>query len=86
MPGVKPSVAGRARAVEVVVSGTMSDRMRRSFPDLQAATVPEGTRLTGTVADEAALHGVLARCRDLHLELVSVRSGAPEASGAETVG
>ena len=68
------SALARARVVEVVVTGTMSDRMRRSFPDLRAVTVPEGTRLTGTVADEAALHGVLARCRDLHLQLVSVRS------------
>ncbi len=62
--------------VELVVAAAMTDRMRRSFPELQASTVPEGTRLSGTVTDEAALHGVLTRCRDLHLELVSVRSSA----------
>ncbi len=30
------------------------------------------TVLTGTVADQAALHGLLARIRDLNLELISV--------------
>jgi hypothetical protein len=74
---------GRARAVELVVAGAMSDRMRTSFPGLEATTVAEGTRLCGTVPDEAALHAVLTRCRDLHLELVSVRSGAPERTGGD---
>jgi hypothetical protein len=30
------------------------------------------TSLTGTVADQAALHGLLARVRDLGLELISL--------------
>jgi hypothetical protein len=36
---------------------------------------PEGlmTKLTGPVVDQAALHGVLARCRDLALPIISVR-------------
>ncbi len=32
-----------------------------------------GTLLTGPVADQSALHGLLARVRDLNLTLVSVR-------------
>ena len=31
------------------------------------------TILSGTIADEAALHGVLARIRDMALELLSLR-------------
>ena len=31
------------------------------------------TSLTGTVADQAALHGLLARVRDLGLDLISLR-------------
>lgn len=80
---MKPSVEGRVRAVELVISGSMSDRMQRSFPELQVEVVPEGTRLSGTVPDEAALHGLLARCRDLRLELVSVRAGQPSPTTAD---
>lgn len=69
---MKPSAEGRRRTIDLVVSGTMSERMRQSFPDLDVTTVEEGTRLRGPVADEAALHGLLERCQALHLELVSV--------------
>ena len=37
------------------------------------------TRLTGPVADQAQLHGLLTRIRDLGLTLVSVTRVAPEA-------
>lgn len=40
------------------------------------------TRLTGTVADQAQLHGLLTKVRDLGLTLVSVTRLAP--GGAET--
>lgn len=38
-------------------------------------TTPDGTVtvLTGPIVDQAALHGVLARLRDLALPLISVR-------------
>lgn len=65
------------------MAGAMTDRMRRSFAGLEASSVAEGTRLRGTVPDEAALHSLLVRCRDLHLELVSVRSGAPRPAAGE---
>jgi hypothetical protein len=32
-----------------------------------------GTQLTGAVVDQAALHGLLNRIRDLNLKLVSVK-------------
>ena len=38
------------------------------------------TLLTGPVADQAALHGLLARVRDLNLTLISVNRLEPEAS------
>lgn len=60
-------------AVEIVVRGSMSRRMLTSFSDLDASPAPEGTMLRGEVTDEAALHGILERCRDLRLELVSLR-------------
>ena len=35
---------------------------------------PDGTVLTGRVQDQAALYGIIARLRDLGLELASVSS------------
>ncbi len=32
----------------------------------------DGTLLTGTLEDQAALHGLLARIRDLNLTLISI--------------
>jgi hypothetical protein len=39
------------------------------------------TLLTGTVADQAALHGLLAKIRDLGLPLLSVKRVRREAGG-----
>jgi hypothetical protein len=36
------------------------------------------TTITGPVADQAALHGLLAKVRDLGLELLSVRRLDPD--------
>ena len=40
------------------------------------------TMLSGPVADQAALHGLLTKVRDLGLPLLSVRRGDPERPGA----
>ena len=40
---------------------------------MQITLTPDGeTTLSGAVADQAALHGLLARIRDLNLTLISV--------------
>lgn len=37
----------------------------------------DGTLLSGSLPDQAALHGLLERIRDLNLTLISVTSGTP---------
>lgn len=41
------------------------------------------TILSGSIVDQAALHGLLARIRDLNLTLLSVKQIAPDDSGKE---
>jgi hypothetical protein len=47
--------------------------MRAAFPALQARTRGDDTVLTGTLADQAALYGVLAELEAFGLELLEVR-------------
>ena len=49
------------------------------FDGLQVSSQPDGvTVLAGPVADQAALHGLLTKVRDLNLPLLSVRRIEPE--------
>ena len=57
---------------QIRVRGHLGAVMRRAFPALRAETRGQDTLLQG-VADQAALHGVLARIEALGLELLEVR-------------
>jgi hypothetical protein len=54
------------------VRGHLGAAMLRAFPTLHATTQGRDTVLRG-IADQAALHGALARVEDLGLELIEVR-------------
>jgi len=59
---------------EIVVEGTLDAAWSDWFGGLTATSLPGGrTRLVGPVADQAALHGLLAALRNLNLALVSVQ-------------
>ena len=64
---------------QIRVRGHLGAAMRRAFPALRAETRGPDTLLKG-VADQAALHGVLAQIEALGLELLEVRrlAGEPE--------
>ena len=58
---------------EIVVKGKLDSRWTRWFTDLQIIPQPDGNSLlTGPIADQSALYGVISRLRDLGLVLVSV--------------
>jgi hypothetical protein len=58
---------------QIRVGGRLGRTMRAAFPDLRAEAHGEDTLLTGTLPDQAALHGALARIEALGLELLEVR-------------
>ena len=57
---------------QIRVRGHLSPACQRAFPALHAETQGHDTLLQGA-ADQAALHGVLARIEALGLELLEVR-------------
>lgn len=66
--------------VRITVRGRLSDRLAAAFDGLTANDGPHATQLVGVVADQAQLHGLLARIRDLGLELESVTVSRPAAA------
>jgi hypothetical protein len=62
---------------QIRVRGRLGRTMRGAFPALRAEADGEDTVLTGTLADQAALYGVLARIEALGLELLEVRRESP---------
>lgn len=67
---------------EIRLQGRLDERWVSWFDGMSVESGPEGTTvLRGTVVDQAALHGLLARLRDLGVPLLSVMrhpAGIPE--------
>ena len=63
---------------EIRVKGILDGRWTAWFEDLQVASDGDETVICGPVADQAALHGVLTKVRDLGLFLISVRHLDPD--------
>jgi hypothetical protein len=69
---------------EIRVQGHLDERWAESLDGLTFTHESDGTTtLTGALADQAALHGVLARIRDLALPIVSVRRLCPDSPAAD---
>ena len=68
---------------EIRVEGHLDERWADWLEGLRFTHESDGTTiLTGPLADQAALHGVLNRIRDLALPIVSVRRIGPAAERA----
>ena len=64
---------------ELRVQGVLEPRWSAWFEGLQVSSDERGqTAITGPVADQAALHGLLAKVHDLGLPLLAVRRLDPD--------
>ncbi len=71
-PGVERTPGDEHSAeYRIIVSGHLSERLRHAFPEMSSHPIDGCTELSGRLADAGALYGVLDRCRDLHLDVVS---------------
>lgn len=59
---------------EIQVKGYLDARWNELFDGMTIAWNDNMTTISGEVADQAALHGLLARVRDYGLTLISIRS------------
>jgi hypothetical protein len=69
---------------EIRIQGHLDDRWSAWFDGLAVAAGEGGeTTLSGLIRDQTALHGVLAKVRDLGLPLIAVNriEGRPQSEG-----
>jgi hypothetical protein len=75
--------SSRPLAYQIRIEGQLDSRWADWFEGLTITLDGGDTLITGTVVDQAALHGLLKRVRDLGMPLVSV---SPVESGPPTLG
>ncbi len=81
MADVVPGPAGRPARYAIRVQEHLAGTWAEWFDGFDVVRAAGGeTVLTGVVADQAALHGLLAKVRDLNLTLLSVNRLEPDAS------
>jgi hypothetical protein len=74
----RPPGAGRPARYEIRVRGVLDRRWSGWFDGFQVTSDTSGqTLIAGPVVDQAALHGLLAKVRDLGLPLLSVQQISP---------
>ncbi len=69
---------GRQSTYQIRITGLLDQRWEEWFDGLTITIDNGDTLITGRVVDQAALHGLLRRVRDLGLPLVSVVSRKDE--------
>ncbi len=63
---------------EIRIEGILDERWTAWFNDLQVTAEGTQTVISGPLPDQAALHGVLIKVRDLGMSLISVRQLAAD--------
>ena len=76
MTQIPPHQPGR---YEILIKEQIGDKWLAWFDEYSVTRTESGeTLLTGSIPDQAALHGLLAKIRDLNLTLISVNQIEPK--------
>ena len=82
MSGIQSSTGGRHESgtYQIRLAGHLDERWAAWFDGLRLTHETDGTTvLSGQIVDQAALHGLLHKVRDLALPLISVAQIEPDA-------
>ena len=72
---------------EIKIKGHLDPRWSEWFAGLKVTELEaDETLISGSLPDQAALHGLLERIRDLNLKLVSVNCGGPSKTDSNLKG
>jgi len=72
---------------EIRIQGILDAQRADWFPGMSIRSLPEGdTVLVGPVIDQAALHSLLSRIRDLGVSLISVQRMEPPPTSSDMTG
>ena len=74
----------RSRTYAVEVRGTLPSALAGELADFATDASETNTVLTGPIADDAALYGLLARLESLGVSLVSIRTVPDQTGGNPT--
>ena len=89
MESTQPVPSTDGGVYEIKVKECLDDQWKEWFEGMDLKHVENGelrqqcTLIIGPIADQPALHGLLAKIRDLNLTLISVRNIAPENSDSQ---
>ena len=72
------SYSSRGKVYQIKVKGRLGNQWIDWFEGMTIASEGGITTITGPVTDQAALHGLLIRVRDLGLPLLSVNCIEPD--------
>ena len=73
----KPHRSSTPAQYRIKLQECLDAKWSDGFEEMAVSSEGGGTVLTGHVADQAALHGLLIRIRDLNLNLLSVERMEP---------
>jgi len=76
---------GSPARYEIRIDGVLDSHWTAWFEGLQVNSDGTQTVISGLLADQLALHGLLAKIRDLGLCLISVRRQDPDEAGNEAL-